>query len=165
MPLKIGAVIDGSITSAIDGGKVTWAPDPRALTDLAQGTSSSMVDLAYQDTRTIAASGTYNLDLSGTQDTNVFGVSLAFVKVKSIYVKAAAANTNNVIVGAGTNPFVGPLGGTTPTITLPPGGELLLTAPVGGWTVTAATADILKFANSSSGTGVDFDVIITGTSA
>jgi hypothetical protein len=70
-----------------------------------------------------------------------------------------------VVIGAGTNPFSGPLGGTLPTITVPPGGEVLLTAPVSGWTVTAATGDILKIVNSAGSTSVDYDIIIAGTSA
>lgn len=165
MPLDIGVRFDGTLTSTNDLGVPSFTLTPRAATNLQQGTAASQADLMFADTRTIAASGTDNLDLTGTALNNVFGVALALVKVKAIYVKASAANTNNVVIGAGTNPFSGPLGGTLPTITVPPGGEVLLTAPVSGWTVTAATGDILKIVNSAGSTSVDYDIIIAGTSA
>jgi len=138
--------------------------DIQALLQLVSGTGNGQADLIFSDTRTLAASATEDLDLAGgVTDPN--GVTLTFAKVKAIYVKAAAANSNNVVVGAATNPFVGPLGGTTPTISIKPGQMMLVTATDVGWTVTASTADCLKVANSSSGTGVTYDIIIIGTSA
>ncbi len=94
------------------------------------------------------------------------GVTVTFVTVKAIIIKAAAANTNDVIVGgAGSNPFVGPFGGTTPTVAVRPGGILMLVAPATGWTVNASTAHLLKVLNGGAGTGVTYDVIIVGTSS
>ena len=165
MPLDTGVSFASKVTSAVDLGSVTWAPPAQVLTTLADGTSNSQVDIIYADTRTIAASGSYSIDLSGTQDQDVFGRNLAFVKVRGIWIYALPANTNSVIVGNGTNPFVGPWSAGTVTHTIPPGGEFFATAPVGGWTVTAATADVLKLANSSSGTGVDLRIIVWGASA
>jgi len=165
MGIRAGVQFNGFLTSSIDLGSVTWNTPALALTDLPQGTGSGQADLVYADTRTIAASGTYSLDLVGTQDVNVFGVANAFAKIKGIWIYAATGNTNSVVVGNGTNPFVGPFSAGTITITIPPGGELLLTAPVGGWTTTGGASDILKLANSGSGTGVDVSTIIWGTSA
>jgi hypothetical protein len=70
-----------------------------------------------------------------------------------------------VIVGNGTNPFVGGFGAGTHTWTIPPGGFIFVAAPVSGWTVTAATADILKISNSGAGTSVVYDICLGGTSA
>jgi hypothetical protein len=36
---------------------------------------------------------------------------------------------------------------------------------VSGWTVTAATGDLLKILNSSSGSSVVYDIVVIGTSA
>lgn len=165
MPLDVGLNIKGFISSTIDLGTVRWDAPSIAPTSLPQGTASGAADIVYADTKTIAASSSYSLDLVGTQDQNVFGVNLAFAKIKGIWIKAAAANTNSVVVGNGTNPFVGPFSAGTITITIPPGGELLLTAPAGGWACTGGASDVLKLANSSSGTGVDCDILIWGTSA
>lgn len=130
---------------------------------LLTGTAASKADLIFSDQRTLAASATENLDLAGVL-TDLLGNVLTFVKVKWIFAKAAAGNTNSVIIGNGTNPFVGGFGAGTHTWTIPPGGFIFAAAPVSGWTVTAATADILKIANSGAGTSVTYDINIGGTS-
>jgi hypothetical protein len=131
---------------------------------LLTGTGSSQADKVFSDQRTIVASSSETLDLTALTDP--FGVTLTFAKVKAILIVASANNTNDVVIGnAASNPFLGPLAGTTPTITLKPGGAVLLTAPVGGWTVTDSSTDNLKVANSSSGSSVVYDVVIIGTSA
>lgn len=132
---------------------------------LESGTGSGQADKLFMDERTLAASATENLDLDGGL-TDAFGAALTFVTVKAIMVVAKASNTNDVVIGgAASNGFVGPFGGTTPTVAVKPGGLALLVAPKTGWAVTASTGDILKMANSSSGTGVDYSIVIIGTSA
>mgnify|MGYP003576115808 CR=1 FL=1 len=69
-----------------------------ALT-LTDGVDAGEVDRAFIDTRTIAASGTDDLDLAGTTLVDAFGVAQAFARVKGLWVRAAAANTNLVVVG------------------------------------------------------------------
>lgn len=135
--------------------------DPIALPD---GTASGKADLKWSDTRTVAPSSNEELDLNALTDS--LGRTINFAKVKALHIRAKATNVNNVVVGAaGSNPFLGPLGGTTPTITLPPGGILLLVAPAAGWSSANGATDKLKVANSGSGTGVDYDIEIIGTSA
>lgn len=135
------------------------------LTQLQPGTGTGYADLIYTGTRTIAASSSENLDLSGSL-TGPLGSTLTFVKVKAILIVADAGNTNNVVVGgAGSNTFTGPFADATDKLSIPPGGSLLLTHPGAGWTVTASTGDILLVANSSSGSGVTYKVMIIGTSA
>ena len=46
-----------------------------------------------------------------------------------------------------------------------PGGVFLWAAPSGGLTVTGGTGDILQVANSGSGTGVTYSIVIVGASA
>lgn len=134
-----------------------------ALT-LANGTGSSQADRVFSDQRTLTASATETLDL--TSLTGPLGDSISFAKVKAIMIKAAAGNTNNVVVGAAaSNAFVGPFGGTTPTLSIPPGGSILLLAPVSGWAVANGSTDNLKIANSAGSTSVTYDITIIGTSA
>jgi hypothetical protein len=160
--LKAG--VEYTLNGALDfGSAVAKYAGPTDVT-LGSGTTAQNADLLHIDRITIAASGNATKDLAGSL-LDPLGNACVFAKVKAIIVKASAANTNNVVVGAGTNPFNGPLGGTTPTVSVPPGGQFLVSAPKDGWPVTADTADILKFANSNSGSGVDFDLIIIGTSA
>ncbi len=153
------ATSDVTSRSESFGDLTTW------VKRLTSGTGADQADLMFADTRTLAASATENLDLAGSL-TDAFGATLAFAKIKAIIVQAAAANTNDVVVGgAASNAFTGPLGGTDPTVAARPGGAIVLFAPATGWTVTAGTGDILKVANSSSGTSVTYSIVIIGTSA
>jgi hypothetical protein len=133
---------------------------------LDNGTGSGQVDIIWSDTRTIAASGTDDLDLTGTALQTAFGANLAFVKVKVIAVYASALNTNNVVIGgAAATQFVGPFGAAAHTIALPPTGLFLVAAPLLGWSSVAATSDLLRIANSGAGTSVTYDIAVLGTSA
>lgn len=137
---------------------------------LASGVGANQADVAWSDRRTIAASGAESLDLAGVL-TGALGGAKTFVKVKTILIVADPANTNDVVVGNaggdGTAGYAGPLGGVTETVKVKPGGVLLFHAPgaAGLGTVTAATADLLGIANSSSGTAVTYEIVILGTSA
>lgn len=158
----IKAAIGYRKTASVDLGSAEAKYDGHGEATLANGTGSNQADLVYADQRTIAASGSETLDLTAL--VGPLGEVVSFAKVKAILIKAAAGNTNNVVVGdAAVDPFTGPLGGTTPTITVPPGGVALLTAPAAGWSTTSATD--LKVANSGAGTGVTYDIEVVGTSA
>lgn len=133
---------------------------------LLTGIAANQADKIYTLSNTIAASGSATLDLAGSV-TDMFGVTFTIVKIKALIVRAAAANTNNVTVGpAASNGLVGLFAGTTPTISVMPGGVFAWVAPgTTAPTVTASTGDLLTFTNSSSGTGVTYDVTVVGTSA
>lgn len=157
--------IDGAYVRAGDLGQPVTPLAERALVRLTPGTAAGQADLVFADTRSISASASEDLDLAGGL-TDPFGVTLTFAKVKAIYIQAKATNTNDVVVGgAASNGFAGPFGGTTPTVSVKPGGVLLIAHPGAGWTVTASTSDLLKVANSSSGSAVAYDVIVVGTSS
>lgn len=130
------------------------------------GAGANQMDRMFAAQRTITASGTDDLDLTGTALQDILGQNLALVRVKLIAVYAAAANTNNVVVGAAaSNPFVGPFGAGTHTVSVQPGGSLLMLSPsAAGWLVTATTADLLRIANGGAGTSVTYDVIVGGSS-
>lgn len=131
---------------------------------LSSGTGANQASNMFHDQRTITASSSENLDLAGVL-TNAFGVVLTFTKIKVLFVKAAAANVNDVLLGNGSNPFIGPFGAAgASVVTVKPGGIALFIAPdANGYAVTAATGDILKVANSGAGTSVIYDIVILGT--
>jgi hypothetical protein len=135
-------------------------------TSLLTGVAANQADKIYTVSNTIAASGTATLDLAGAV-TDVFGVTFTIVKLKMLIVRAAAANTNNVVFGpAAANGVTGLFSGTTPTISVMPGGLFAWAAPgTTAPTVVAATGDLLTFTNSSSGSSVTYDVTVVGTSA
>jgi hypothetical protein len=134
----------------------------------ATGTATGLADLLWFDTRNLAASAADSHDLAGGSLTDVFGTAITFVKVKGIWVKAAATNNvaNPIIVGNGTAPFIGPFGAAGASEQrLPPGGIYLAVHPTTGWTVTATTGDILKVTNGAGTNAVDYDIVVWGTSA
>lgn len=162
---SIAAAVRAHLRSVDGAGTSELNVDAAANIDLANGTGDDQADLIFHDQRTLAASATENLDLAGVL-TDPFGNAITFATVKAIVLRAAAGNTNDVIMGgAASAAFVGPFGDATDTVAVRPGGALVLAAPADGWTVTATTADILKAANSSSGTGVTYDITIIGTSS
>jgi hypothetical protein len=130
------------------------------------GTGANQADKIFTDTRTIAASGTDPLDLNGVL-IDPLGATLSLLRVKLLMIRAAAANTNNVLVGgAGSNQWATWISAATTNVIVRPGGALLLFAPdATAYGVTAATGDILQIANSGAGTSVTYDVVIIGASA
>lgn len=131
---------------------------------LLSGTASGQADVAWSDTRTLAASANEDLDLAGTL-AGAFG-NAVFVKVRAIIVTADAGNTNNVVVGgAAATQFVGPFGAATHTIAVQPGNVFAVTATGAGWTVAAGASDLLRIANSGAGSSVTYSILIVGASA
>lgn len=161
----VAATLQFTQTSALDQGTATFPASLAKRIALASGVATDQADMLFADTRTIAASGTDDLDEAGTLS-GVFGTTLTFAKVKVILVVAAAGNTNNVVIGGDASAaFVGPFGDATDTIAVKPGGVFLIAHPGAGWPVTPTTADILQIANSGGTTGVTYDIVIIGTSA
>jgi hypothetical protein len=156
--------LTANLTNPLD---LTTASAPLSYTKqytISQGAGLNQSDRIWHDTRTIAASGTDDLDLAGVL-VDPFGTTITFARIKGILISAATGNTNNVVAGAGTNPFVNWLGGTTPTVNIRPGGLLFVLAPdATGYVVTAATADIFRVANSGAGTSVTYDIVLFGSS-
>lgn len=165
--LKILAAISGVLVGPNDLAQPQQALNERASLSFSDGTGANQCDMVFADTRTIAASGSENLDLAGGL-TDAFGATMTFAEIVAIYVRAADGNTNDVVVGgAGSNTFVGPFSDASDKIKVKPGGVLLVAGPnaAGLGAVTPSTGDILLIANSGGTTGVTYDIIIVGRSA
>lgn len=130
------------------------------------GTGLGQADRIFHDRRTLSASATEDLDLAGVL-VDPFGATITFARIKALIIAADPGNTNNVIVGnATTNGFISWVGAATHTVTVRPGGLLLLAAAdATAYAVTAGTADLLKVLNSAGGTSVTYDVVLIGASA
>lgn len=161
--LTISASVVGSLSGDNDLASVNAAINKVKALNLKTGSGLNQANLMFADRRTLAASASEELDLSGVL-LDVFGVPLSFAKVKAIYIVADEANTNDVVLGgAAANAFFGPFGAATHKLNVPPGGVALLAAPgANGWPVTPGTADILKVANSAAGTPVSYEIVIVG---
>lgn len=163
---SIALTVQAALQSALDVGAAEYKFNTGKSIALASGTGAGQADKVFTDTRTIAASGTDDLDLAGSL-VDGLGQTLTFVKVKAIIVIAADGNTNDVVVGAAaSNQFVGPFGAATHTLKVRPGGFVAFACKdATAWGVTAATGDLLRVANGGAGTSVDYTVIVIGTSA
>ncbi|MGW6455511.1 hypothetical protein ACWF94_06205 [Streptomyces sp. NPDC055078] len=155
------------LSSALDLGTAKAPASLRRGVTLGSGTGAGKADRVWADRRTLAASGTEDLDLAGVL-ADAFGAVITWARVKGLFVAAADANVNNVVVGgAAANPWA-PLLGATGAVTLRPGavvGAMAGAADATGYAVTAGTADLLKVANSGAGTSVTYDIFIVGSSA
>ncbi|MFJ2292101.1 hypothetical protein ACIOG7_10370 [Streptomyces sp. NPDC087894] len=154
-------------TSSIDLG-TSRAPQSLARSlSLANGTGAGKADRVFSDRRTLAASGTEDLDLAGVL-VDAFGATITFARIKGLVIAAAAGNTNNVVVGAASSNPWSTLLGATGTLLVRPGAFVAVgtgAADATGYAVTASTGDLLKIANSSSGSAVTYDIHIIGASA
>lgn len=170
MPLS-GAMLAvsafGELTTALDMGTGRAPQSLSKSMSLANGTGAGKADRIFSDRRTLAASATEDLDLAGVL-LDAFGATVTFARIKGLIVSAAVGNTNNVVIGAAASaPWITLLGATH-TLTLRPGAFVAVgtgLADATGYAVTATTADLLKIANSSSGTAVTYDIHIIGCSA
>jgi hypothetical protein len=155
------------LTQARDLGEAVGRASKNFDVTLATGTAAGQADLLFDDTRTLAASTSEDLDLAGAL-TSALGATLTFVKVKGLLVAAAPGNTNNVVLGAAASNAWSALLGATGTVTLRPGAAFAVfagSADSAGYAVTAGNGDLLKVANSGAGTSVSYDILIIGTSA
>lgn len=168
MPLStvLNVSLQATQTSALDLVTASAPLSLGTLIQLTSGTGLNQADLIFSDTRTIAASGTEDLDLAGAL-TGQLGGTLTFVKLKGLLIRAAAGNTNNVRVTRPASNGVPWLLAASDGFDVTPGGLALFMAPAnaGMATVTAGTGDLITVANSSSGSSVTYDVVIIGTSA
>jgi hypothetical protein len=145
------------LSSAID------AINQRFAFEFQNGTGANQANMVWHDTRTLAASGTEDLDLAGVL-TNMFGVAVVFTKIKAVIVKARAENTNNVTVARAAANGAPLFMAAGDGVSLVPGGMFCVVAPnVAGIAVTAGTGDLLTVTNAAAGTPVTYDVIVVGT--
>lgn len=170
MPLttNVTLAIGANQTSTLDLGTAQAQLSKSYAISLANGTAAGQADRIFHDTRTLAASANEDLDLAGVL-TDALGGAATFARIKGLIIAAAAGNTNNVIVGgAASNQFLTWVGAGTHTITVRPGAVFALmagSADATGYAVTAGTGDLLRVANSSSGSTVTYDVVVFGASA
>lgn len=159
--VQVASTLTSDLDLATASVPLTW----RHRTVLASGTAADQADLVFHDTRTLAASGTEDLDLAGGL-TSALGAALTFVECKLLVVSAAAGNTNNVRVSRPAANGVPLFLAASDGIDVPPGGVFAWFNPGnGGVAVTAGTGDLITVTNSAAGTAVTYDVIIIGASA
>jgi hypothetical protein len=160
---RLKASVSGTLSGSNDLGNPSQSFSELVEIAIADGTGANQANNVFSDERTLAASTSENLDLSGVL-ANALGATLAFTAVKAILVVADAGNTNDVVIGgAASNGFVGPFADATDKINVGPGDVFLITRrSAAGLAVAAGTGDILKVANGGAGSAVTYRIIILG---
>lgn len=156
--------VNALLYNALDLGVASAPLIKSYVIAMATGTGTGQADKIFHDTRTLTASGTEDLDLAGVL-TDPFGAALTFAKLKAVLIKAADANTNNVVLSRPAANGVPLFSAASDAISILPGGVFCWVAPGAGVTVTAGTGDLLTFTNSAGSTSVTYDVVLIGTSA
>ena len=154
-----------------DYGGPIFDLDLEFRSQLTTGVAAGQYDILWADERSLAASGTDDIDLAGVL-ASAFGATITMAEVVGLCIvnkpkNSTVPNVGSLTVGGGTNPFLGFLTGTTPTIrNIGPGGCLFLFSPdgTGLGAVTAATADILRIAASAAGS-VTYQIAIIARTA
>jgi hypothetical protein len=138
-----------------------------AQESLTYGTATGQVNLIVAQDRTLAASSNETLDLYGstTPLADIFGANALFRHIKyiAIYIVSGGDVNGLLVGGAASDPFLGPLGGTTPTVLVYPSGPgFQVGEPTVGWAVTTSAGQ-LKITNESSAVSVTYRIVIGGT--
>ena len=165
LTLDILSSLTWVFTDALDLSTIRDSSAVSASLSMATGTGNNQVDLIWHDQLTLASAANDVLNLNALART-IYGTSnpINLVKVKAILVvNAATAAGEDLTIGANaTTPFLGPLGGTTPTIKCEAGSPLLLVNYVDGWSTSGANN--LKIVNSGASSNT-YKIVIAGTSA
>lgn len=167
MPLS--AVIKSSVaitqTGVGDVESATSQVNESSALTYSDGSGAGQANVQWSDDRTIAASGSENLDLAGSL-ANLLGTAV-FARVKYIKIVANANNTNKVTFSQpASNGLAGIFLAAGDGVSIPPGGKFEWGDPgATGVAVTAGTGDLLTVANSGGGTSVTYRIIIIGASS
>jgi hypothetical protein len=155
LALLTGTAIGGS-TPSFD------MENPRKAITLTDGNGNYQARQVYASSgRTLASGANETLDFNGGGLLDPLGNAIAFTNIKAVEIVAADTNTTSLTIGAASTPFLGPMGGTAPTMTLAPGDRMLWVCPKAGWTVTAGSNDSIKVVNGS-GASASYDIKVIG---
>lgn len=126
------------------------------------GTGAGTANQFYAALRTLSGGASETIDLNGSLTDLVGNTSILVDNICGMAIMLLSASdtapdgetvgtacTGITIGAAGSNPFVGPLGGTAPTITLPSGGWIAFArSDATGWSSAAGSADNLQVVNN-----------------
>jgi hypothetical protein len=157
--------VSGNYSNPLDLVTVSAPLSYKKSADMASGVAANQADRVFSDQRTLTASSTEDLDVSGGALTDPGGAAFTITKLKMLIVCASSSNTNNVVILGDAN-SVPILSTAATTLAIKPGGCAAVFDPsLGGYTVTNSTGDVIQVANSAGGTSVVYDILIVGTSS
>lgn len=167
LAVDISAKAQWLFSDALDLSTVADASQVSYARSLSDGTGADQADKIWHDSRTLAAGGNDDLDLTALAQT-IFGsaISISFSKVKALLVVNTSTTTGDQlrVGGAAANAFSAPFNGVSASLVLVgPDSPLLLANKKDGWTVTAGTGDILRIHNPTAN-AITYRIVIVGVS-
>lgn len=168
---KIIAALQASQIGTNDFGGVGFNPSPiRQEINLTPGFGVDQADLLFVDERQVASGATDAIDVAGALAA-ALGGTISMVELVAMLIinapRSGPPNTTNLTIGGGSNPIVGWLGGTTPTLgPIRPGGMFLRAERdlAGICAITPGTGDLLNIANSA-GAIATYQIALIGRTA
>lgn len=161
--VKVG--VNADLQNVLDLVTATSPLASNTTYSFTNGTGANKARTIFSDQRTLTASSTEDIDLSGAL-TDAMGQTITMTKMKAFVVKAASANTNNVVIGGNPSngfPMYGVFADTTDAVSVKPGGMFVYVSPdASGVGVSAGSADTFKIANSAGSTSVTYDIVVIG---
>jgi hypothetical protein len=160
---NIGVRIDAALSSTVGLAPVQALLAVLKSIALASGTGADAADKIYTSEASIATGATLSLDLAASLE-DALGAAFTPAKLKLLLIYSRTTNTTNLTLfgDAASVPIVNT---AATTMTMRPGGLLLIVAPdATAIAVTATSADIIKIVNASGATAV-VDIVLIGTSA
>lgn len=151
--------IDATLTGAADLGSLKQRVNISEVLDLIEGTDAiNKANILFQDTRTLAASASEDIDLAGALS-DAFGASITAAELVLLYVKAHSGNTNNVNVTRPASNGVPIFLAASDGMPVKPGQFLLITDEA-GIAVAAGNGDLITITNSAGSTSVTYDIVV-----
>ena len=170
LTVELLARLKATQTGGNDFGNQNFKPEMQKLLQLTDGVAANNADILFVDERAVNASSNDDIDLYGSLS-DAYGATINAAEIVAIFIinapRSGSANSSDLTIGVGSNPFVGFLGGTTPTIgPLKPGAFVMIGAgdAAGIGTVTNSSADILRVANGSGATA-NYQIAIVARSS
>jgi hypothetical protein len=157
----IRAIMSVNFDNALDLTTVRDALSQTFSNTFTDGTGANKAQVMWHDQRTLATTTGEDLDLAGSLSCAFGTVTFTKVKVLLVYVTTTTAGYTLQVGGAAANQMINWVVDATDKIVVGAGGMLLLTSPVDGYAVTAATGDLLKVYNPSGGSVV-YDIVVIG---
>jgi len=157
--LAARVTIGGGFTNALDLSTPIDTLNLITSKVFSNGTGADQVNQPWHDQRTLTATSE-NLDLAGSL-VDAFGDTIAFTAVKVLLVHNRSTTTTEDLTLSGSFLDNDMLGGGSSTVVLGPDGVFYITSPVDGFTVTAATGDVLTI--DSGAATITYDIILAGT--
>lgn len=125
------------------------------------GSTTTLVDQIFTDSRTIVASGTDSLDLYGGL-TNTFGDTISFERVKFIVIKNVSTDSSCILEVGGNSIIGNYVGGFYSTLAI---NDYVCHGSALGWHITDSTHDSITISNDSSTEDAKYEIVIIGTQA